>query len=369
MKNYNLNHINVLGSGTAAWICCLYLLKAGKTVTLYRDPDVIVRKIGESTVPIINDIPRLMDMDYQEFLNRVNGYPKLGTLFSGWNGDTWLYYFANETQNLKTSFDTSYACHIDAPGFCDLLEEYCSTFNTFTKINQKFHKQDYRKNEFYIDATGQQSVLSDTVGIKHIPSDFLINDRAVIGNGPPKYVPYTKSQMMPCGWMWSISLKSRMSHGYVFSSKFLSDNDAITQFENHTGIKHENIIKFETLIPEQPWIDNVIFVGLSAGFIEPLNATANFAAQLGIKTFLEVGDNPDQYNKQLKNTYVSIHKWIRALYSLNQGTGDYWEYYRKNNENVQKDIEIYSKDGNYYGMMGKHSWNLLLENMLKNNNK
>ncbi len=355
---------NVLGSGTGAWVACLYLLDAGKSVRLYRDPDVVVRKIGESTVPTINEIARIIGVSDQEFLNKVNGYFKYGTMFSGWKDkNSWLYYFGNEADNLATQDIQSYAYHIDAPGFCEVLQEWCEQFDNFYIVNEKFTTNLYCEKEFYIDATGQSSVLSNIVGLKHIKSDFLINDFAVIGNAEPSYIPYTNSQAMNCGWLWSISLQSRLSHGYVFSSKYLSKEHAVEEFESKTGIKHENIIPFETRIPEQAYKDNVLFLGLSAGFVEPLNATANFAAQSGIKNFLILEEKPDTYNRLINKTYSGIHKWISALYSCNTRKGAYWEYYQKNKKQAVKDIKYYSENG-HQGLMGKHSWSLLRKHML-----
>jgi len=358
------NMYNVIGAGTTGWIACLYLLKADRPVTLYKDPSVDIRKVGESTVPTINEIPRLMDMSDQEFLNRVNGYFKYGTMFSGWkDANSWMYFSANEPDSTTTDRHQTYAYHIDAPGFCEVLQEWCEQQDNFRIINSKFTKDQYTKEEFYIDATGQNGVLSEQVGIVHNTSDFLINDYAVIGNDKPSYVPYTHSQTMSNGWLWSISLQSRMSHGYVFSSQYQTVEDAIAEFEKYTGIKHETVINFETRIPEQAWKDNVLFLGLSAGFIEPLNATANFAAQSGIKNFLLLEDKPAIYNRLINKTYNGIHKWIKALYSCNTCTGEYWDYYKTNREQAIKDIDFYSEEG-HQGLMGKHSWNLLKENML-----
>ena len=356
--------INVIGSGTASWIACLYLLKANKQVTLFRDPNTIVRKIGESTVPTINEIPKLIGMSDQEFLNKVNGFFKYGTLFSGWkDNNSWLYYSANEPKALETDRHQTYAYHIDAPGFCQVIQKWCEQQDNFEIVNSQFTKDQYNKDEFYVDATGQNGVLSDQVGLVHHKSDFLINDYAVIGNAQSKYIPYTKSQALSNGWLWSISLQTRLSYGYVFSSKYISINNAIKEFENTTGIKHENVIKFETRIPEQAWKDNVLFLGLSAGFIEPLNATANFAAQSGIKNFLLLEDKPDAYNRLINKTYTGIHKWIKALYSCNTRKGKYWDYYKENKEEAINDIYFYSENG-HQGLMGKHSWNLLKDHML-----
>ena len=123
------------------------------------------------------------------------------------------------------------------------------------------------------------------------------------------------------------------------------------------------VVRFDTRMPKDPWQGNVLFLGLSAGFIEPLNATANFAAQSGIKNFIALEHNPKAYNRLINHTYTGIHKWIKALYSCNTRQGEYWDYYKQNKENALKDIEFYSEKG-HQGLMGKHSWTLLKKNML-----
>ena len=354
---------NVIGSGTAAWIACLYLLNAGKSVTLHRDPDVVVRRIGESTVPTINEIPAIMGVSDQDFLNRVNGFFKYGTQFCGWTrANDWLYYSANETDNLETQRNQTYAYHIDAPGFCEVLQQWCLQQDGFTLYNSKFTPSKYRKSQFYIDATGATGVLSEIAGLQHRASDYLINDRAVIGNGPAQYIPFTRSTALSRGWLWQISLQSRCSYGYVYSSKYLSDAEAESEFCRVTGTRKEAIINFSTRIPERAYIDNILFLGLSAGFIEPLNATANFAAQSGIKNFILLEDKPEVYNRLINRTYDGIHKWISALYSLNNNTGEYWDYYKSHAQQARRDIEFYSEHG-HQGLMGKHSWSLLGRNM------
>lgn len=81
---------NVIGSGVSSWIAVLYLVHAGKSVVMHRDPNVIIRRIGESTVPYINEIACMLEMTDDEFLERVNGHFKYGTFFRGWNILHWI---------------------------------------------------------------------------------------------------------------------------------------------------------------------------------------------------------------------------------------------------------------------------------------
>ena len=367
MKFDSNTNFNVVGSGVASWIAVFYLLYNNKKVTMYRDPNVIVRRIGESTVPKINEISQMLGMTDDEFLARVNGHYKYGTMFQGWNGDSWLYYFANEANNVQSVQRETFAYHIDAPGFTELMREHCleKYKDTFTLVDEPFDLKNYKEDEFYIDSTGQQGILSTHVGIEHVETDLLLNDHAWIGNGPAGYKPYTNSKAMTAGWLWNISLKTRMSYGYVFSSKYLSIEDAKQEFIDNVGFEPEKLIPFKSRRPKQQWIGNVMALGMSAGFIEPLNATANFAAQSTIINFLKLMDKPEVFNRLMSKTYDGIHKWIRALYGLNSIQGNpYWDHYKSHREQAIKDIEFYSVRG-HQGLMSKHSWNLLKTNMIK----
>lgn len=363
MKLENNMKINIIGNGVAGWISALYLVEAGEDVVMYSDPNVVVRRIGESTIPTINEIATIIGITDEELINKVNGYFKYGNIFKGWNKDTWLYYPANENDNLNTAHRQTFSYHLDAPGFCALMQEYCESKDNFKIVPRDFTLDDYNLEEFYIDASGENGILSKHVGITHTESELLINDHAIIANGEPIYKPYTQAEVMSAGWMWSISLQSRMSYGYVFASKYQSIEDAKKEFTEKTGLEPENVIKFKSRRPVKQWVDNVVAVGISAGFIEPLNATANFAAQASVKLLLQLRDKPEVFNRLMNKTFEGIYKWVRALYGLNSVEGEYWDYYKQYREQAIEDVNFYSEKG-HQGLMSIHSWNLLKENMV-----
>tara|TARA_B100000085_G_scaffold170075_1_gene154855 strand:- start:1154 stop:2251 length:1098 start_codon:yes stop_codon:yes gene_type:complete len=365
MKFEKGTRVNIVGNGVAGWISAVYLVDAGEDVVMYSDPNVVIRRIGESTIPVINEIATIMGVTDEELIDRSNGYFKYGNVFTGWNGTSWLYYPGNEEDDLLTKQRQTFSYHIDAPGFCQILQEWCETKPNFKIIPRNFTLEDYNKEEFFLDASGENGILSKHVGIKHIDSSLLVNDHAVVGNGPPIYKPYTLSQTMTAGWMWSISLKTRMSYGYVFSSKHQSIEDAKKEFKDKTGVEPENVIKFKSRRPVEQWVDNVVAVGISAGFIEPLNATANFIAQASVKQLIKLREKPKVFNRLMNKTFEGIYTWVRALYGLNSAEGDYWQYYRDEyREQALRDVDFYSVRG-HQGLMSKHSWNLLKDNMVK----
>ena len=355
--------VQVVGNGVAGWISSLYLVENGEQVVMYNNPNTIIRRIGESTIPVINEISQILGITDQELVDRSNGYFKYGNVFEGWGRDNWIYYAANEDNNLATKQRQTFSYHIDAPKFCELLKEHCVSKPNFKIIPRDFTLEDYNDTDMFIDATGESGILSKHVGVKHIESDVLINDHAIVANGEPRYDPFTRAQTMDAGWMWSISLQSRMSYGYVFSSKFISIEDAKKEFTEKTGLEAENVIKFKSRRPVEQWVGNVVAVGISAGFIEPLNATANFIAQASIKQLIALRHKPKVYNRLMSKVYEGIHKWVNALYGTNNAKGPYWDHFKQYKEQSLADIKQYSKHG-HQGLMSKHSWNLLKENML-----
>ena len=81
MKFENNMKINIIGNGVAGWISALYLVEAGEDVVMYSDPNVVVRRIGESTIPTINEIATIIGITDEELINKVNGYFKYGNIF------------------------------------------------------------------------------------------------------------------------------------------------------------------------------------------------------------------------------------------------------------------------------------------------
>lgn len=92
--------------------------------------------------------------------------------------------------------------------------------------------------------------------------------------------PYTESIAMSCGWMWKIPTQERYGCGYVFDSDYISDEDAVKEIEIYLGFepeyprKDKGAFTFEAGCYEKIWINNCLAVGLSSGFIEPLEATS-----------------------------------------------------------------------------------------------
>ena len=135
--------------------------------------------------------------------------------------------------------------------------------------------------DLYIDASGFRSELLGRALAEPFKSyeDSLFCERAVIGGWPrtgEPILPYTIVETMNAGWCWQIEHENFINRGYVYSSKFISDEDALAEFKAKVPklATEPRIVKFRSGRYERNWVGNVVAIGNSASFVEPLEATA-----------------------------------------------------------------------------------------------
>ncbi|NMP16293.1 tryptophan halogenase family protein [Thalassotalea sp. Y01] len=201
--------------------------------------------------------------------------------------------------------------------------------------------------DFFIDCTGFASLLMQkTLGVKFKSfKDNLFNDSAVVMPTPiTEQIPSeTLSTALSAGWCWKIPLTNRFGNGYVFSSDFINQDQAETEFRRHIGMLDSeqecHHLKMRVGQVEKHWHKNVLAIGLSQGFIEPLEATALHLVQIAIEMFIidmEKGQFTNQlqdsYNQKVSERFERVRDYIVAHYKLNtRNDSDYWRANRDNN--------------------------------------
>jgi hypothetical protein len=201
--------------------------------------------------------------------------------------------------------------------------------------------------DFFVDCTGfaglliQQALKTPYVSF----SNNLFNDAAVamptpIGEDIP---PQTVSTAMKHGWAWKIPLTNRYGNGYVYSSAFCSADAAERELREHLGLLDSPVearhLKMKTGRVTKHWNRNCVAVGLSQGFIEPLEATALLFIQrtiTGFVEFLEAGDvseaAQERFNQALNDHFEGTRDYIVTHYKTNSRTDT--EYWRANTANA-----------------------------------
>jgi tryptophan halogenase len=134
--------------------------------------------------------------------------------------------------------------------------------------------------DLYVDCSGFASLLlGKTLGEPFIPfKSSLFCDRAVAGGWERTdevIKPYTTCETMDAGWCWQIEHISRIIRGYVYSSAFISDEDAEREFrDKNPKVTSTRVVKFVSGRYQRSWVKNVVAIGNASGFVEPLEATA-----------------------------------------------------------------------------------------------
>ena len=189
------------------------------------------------------------------------------------------------------------------------------------------------EGDFFIDSSGFRALIAEQkLGGKFIPfSDNLFADSAVVmpTPRPGQFRPQTEAIAMKAGWRWHIPLTTRVGNGYVYSSRYISDEEAEAELRVAIGTQDSEeparFLKMKVGRQELSWSRNCLAVGLAQGFIEPLEATA---LHIVIATALEFADafeqggftpqHRDQFNRQAAQRYDGIRDYIVAHYRMNQ---------------------------------------------------
>jgi tryptophan 7-halogenase len=197
--------------------------------------------------------------------------------------------------------------------------------------------------ELFVDCSGFRSLLlGATLGVpyrswKHwLPCDTAI---AVPCAGSANPTPYTRSTAGDAGWRWRIPLQHRIGNGHVFSAAHIAHERALEQLiEGLDGppTAEPRTLRFEAGRREKLWDKNCVAIGLSGGFIEPLESTSIHLIQSGIfklmGLFPDQGFDPaeiDQYNEFLVEEYERIRDFIILHYhATERDDSEFWNHCR-----------------------------------------
>ena len=194
--------------------------------------------------------------------------------------------------------------------------------------------------DFFIDCSGFASLLiGKTLKTPFVPyAENLFNDAAVALATPldGPIMSQTISTALRHGWAWKIPLTNRYGNGYVYSTAYCSADHAETELRTHLGALDADVparhLKMRVGRVTESWNRNCLAVGLSQGFIEPLEATTLLFVQRTLNMFvatLEKGDLSTQaranFNQTVNAQFEGTRDYIVTHYKTNTRTDtDYW---------------------------------------------
>jgi tryptophan halogenase len=165
---------------------------------------------------------------------------------------------------------------------------------------------------------------------------------------------------MDYGWAWKIPLQHRFGNGYVYDSKFITDDEAKAEIERKIGYepKYQNIFKFKAGSYKETLINNCIAIGLASSFIEPMEATSISRSLDDLKEIVKIfkaeGINPsketrDSFNKHTFSYMENVVDFIYLHYITNKTNTPFWTDFVKNNKmprSLKKDLDfLYNFEG------------------------
>lgn len=418
-KNPNaIQHIIIVGGGTAGWMSAAYLNKALNAstkkckITLIEASDIATVGVGEATIPTIREFFNELEIPEAQWMEKCNATYKLAIKFSGWydnnpedvywhpfggtkrtktNRISLAHYWlkekskgypipfakavneavqlceANKSPRVASENEmpkVNYAYHLDAGLLADFLKKIAIEGGVQHLIG-KVEKASLDQNGFiqsidttshgtlagdlFIDCSGFRALLIEKALKEPWVSyaDSLFVDRAVAITGA--YLPddpyneqrgglkpYTTARAQKSGWSWNTPLISRDGNGYVYSSAFASETDAESEFRQFLGEKAIDStakhLKMRIGKFKRSWVKNCVSVGLSSGFIEPLESTGIALIQTAIQNL--VYNFPDKsfdkvllntFNKELDDQYENTRDFIILHYCLtNREDTPFW---------------------------------------------
>ena len=300
-------------------------------------------------------------------------------------------------------FGVAYGYHFDSAllgGFLAEKAEQLGVKRVFGTIDHVVIKKDGNLSavklscgelieaDFFVDCSGFTSLLMQKalkVNFKSFKDNLFNNAAVVMPSDISKVIPVeTKSTALSNGWAWQIPLRNRFGNGYVYSDDYIDSNQAESELRQHLGLLESDVearhLKMKVGRVEKHWHKNCLAVGLSQGFIEPLEATALGLAFNTITSFMQCfneghGTNKfeEAFNNDINKRFDGVRDYIVCHYKVNQrNDSEYWKDNGENNIisdelnhilNLWNNSKDFAGDMFKYNLMGSYqpkSWACLL---------
>lgn len=428
--------IVIAGGGTAGWLAALSISKIRPDIdlTVIESSKIGIIGAGEGSTGLFTQFIRGdwfdTEIDIDEFVRETNATVKMGIRHVDWKGDGTSYFAPLDGSNTAYNIPDMDLCDalINTPnefhlashgGRCHssgvhenhsyhfdahLVGKYFSNIalrNGVKLIDSEIDKVNIDQGEirsltlsdgliidgdFFIDCTGFNRVLMGNLGVgwksykENLPVDSAIGFQLPLEKD---YENVTTARALKAGWMWKIPTGERFGCGYVYSSKFTTQQEAEKELVGLYGndIKILRKFEFESGRSERVWESNCLSLGLSAAFAEPLEATSIHTTIVQLMTFLyshlfdDVKQTVNQssidaYNNSMNIMYDDLKDFLVLHYMGGRKDSEFWRYISSGNtltpqvkfimNKAKYQVPTWLDTANYNGSPGTMLWNWVL---------
>jgi|Laugresbdmm110dd_1035094.scaffolds.fasta_scaffold07410_4 tryptophan halogenase len=399
IKIKSVDSMIIVGGGTSAWLCAAYMSHnhSHLNITIVDKEVGNPVGVGEGTLLSFDKVMGNCGFDIQDWFPKIDAAAKAGILFPGWGKDQYkdvwhpfkfqglqhsdmslfdcwashqeydfkkygLTFYENAVEkNLVdvTELD-AHAFHIDAGKLVTYIQEKLNNRRRVTIIrsdvvevlrNSDTHEvtelvlKDGRRlsADLYVDCTGFKAILDhepDRVDL----SGRLFCDTAIAAHVPYEDIdtelrPYVISEQVEHGWVWNIPVQTRIGSGLVFNRTQTSIEEAkdffVNYWDNRISKDNLKVIDWTPYYKNNIWNKNVVSIGLSAGFIEPLESTGVALIIVGIEQLSFAIDSrsytsthTDCYNLIMKGYFEDSIDFVSMHYANPTREGKLWDWVR-----------------------------------------
>lgn len=307
-------------------------------------------------------------------------------------------FFIPDPKNPTNLSSSTYALHFDATLVAEYLTAYCKN----KKIQHtQGHVQQVELNkegqishlilengeqvdgDFFIDCSGQQSLLMGKamrIGYENWQHYLPVNKAMAAQSEVLSPLPsHTTSTAHEHGWRWQIPLQNRTGNGYVYCDQYCTDTQAQDLLTKNVGdfITEPRVISFTTGKRNKMWHKNCLAVGLSSGFLEPLESTSIYLIMKAMLNFVQTLPSKklhqapiDEFNRKMDHEYNCIRDFIVLHYCETKRTDSaFWQMWQNLAipDSLQTKLELFRSQGQLYhdtdDLFASDSWYSVYEGM------
>lgn len=401
-----IKNITIVGGGSAAWLAATYIQNNfwDLPVTVIDKEIGNPIGVGEATVLTFPEFLRQCGIDLPSWFKNIDATYKSGIEFPHWKkpgNNVWHPFYLNRSYfdkactqydiwaqrqdesfksialptydvNMANKLDMygafeTLAYHIDAGKLTQELQKICGqNVNVIKSDVVKVNKDGnnvtsvelkngvVHHSDFFIDCTGFASILKEADRVELLGEGRLFTNAAVAGHIPyedfeKECVPYVKCPAVDHGWIWKIPVQSRIGSGLVFNKDITDPEEAKRYFcehwDNRITPDDLKLIDWVPYYSKNFWEGNVVSIGLSGGFIEPLESTGLASMTTGVQKLFElmpqyVYDQAlvETYNREMAYWYNDAVDFVNSHYADSEWDTPFWNFVKETHVKSEKHL-------------------------------